>query len=603
MIIRENQTVPARRAAPVSASRVRAVLPAQWETARTGKIRNEEAMSAVSPNHPWWQEAVVYEVYPRSFADSDGDGIGDLAGVRSRLPYLSELGVDAIWMTPFYPSPLADGGYDVSDYRDVDPRLGTLAGFDELVAAAAESGIRVIVDLVPNHCSAEHPAFRAALAAPAGSPEREMFIFRDGRGANGGEPPNNWQSVFHGAAWTRVTEPDGRPGQWYLHLFDQGQPDWNWRNPAVNSYFEEVIRFWLDRRAAGLRIDVAHGLFKDPALADLTATPAPHAPSPYYHRAELQELYHLWRVMLDSYVPGEFPGPRTAVGEVWYDSPETLRPYLAGNGLPQVFNFQLVMARWEAAEMRAAIDAIEDIGGGDRAPWVIGNHDVPRPVSRYAAGGAGGPNESAGLPRVGDPELREGVRRARAAALLMLALPGSAYIYQGEELGLPEVAELPDEARQDPTFRRSGGTAPGRDGCRVPLPWTSTGSSFGFSVGGRDGQHAAPWLPQPGYWGQYSVAEQIGDPGSFLNLYRAALKLRRTHPALGLGTPGVGAPLMRWLDSAPGTLAFTREPGFAFAANLGQAPVPMPPHARILLASEPVSDGKLPPGTAVWLTS
>ena len=401
------------------------------ETARTGKIRNEEAMSAVSPNHPWWQEAVVYEVYPRSFADSDGDGIGDLAGVRSRLPYLSELGVDAIWMTPFYPSPLADGGYDVSDYRDVDPRLGTLAGFDELVAAAAEYGIRVIVDLVPNHCSAEHPAFRAALAAPAGSPERQMFIFRDGRGAGGDEPPNNWQSVFHGAAWTRVTEPDGRPGQWYLHLFDQGQPDWNWRNPAVNGYFEEVIRFWLDRRAAGLRIDVAHGLFKDPALADLTATPAPHAPSPYYHRAELQELYHLWRVMLDSYVPGEFPGPRTAVGEVWYDSPETLRPYLAGNGLPQVFNFQLVMARWDAAEMRAAIDAIEDIGGGDRAPWVIGNHDVPRPVSRYAAGRAGGPNESAGLPRVRRPRTagggaaRTGGGAADArAARVRLHLPG-----------------------------------------------------------------------------------------------------------------------------------------------------------------------------------
>jgi alpha-glucosidase len=567
------------------------------------KIHNEEAMSAVSPNHPWWQDAIVYEVYPRSFADSDGDGIGDLAGVRLRLPYLSELGVDAIWITPFYPSPLADGGYDVSDYRDVDPRLGTLAGFDELVAAAAEYGIRVIVDLVPNHCSAEHPFFRAALAAPAGSPEREMFLFRDGRGAGGDEPPNNWQSVFHGPAWTRITEPDGRPGQWYLHLFDQGQPDWNWRNPAVTSYFDEIIKFWLSRRAAGLRIDVAHGLFKDPDLADITAAPASHAPSPYYHRAELHELYHLWRVILDSYVPGEFPGPRTAVGEVWYDSPATLRPYLDGTGLPQIFNFQLVMARWDAAEMRAAIDAMQDMAGGDRAPWVIGNHDVPRPVSRYAAGAAGAPNDSAGLPRVGDPELQAGSRRARAAALLMLALPGSAYIYQGEELGLPEVVELPDEARQDPTFRRSGGTAPGRDGCRVPLPWSSTGSSFGFSTGHRDGEHAAPWLPQPGYWDQYSVADQIGDAGSFLSLYRAALKLRRTHPALGLGTPGQNAALMRWLESAPGTLVFTREPGFVFAANLGAAPVPMPPHARILLASEPISDGKLPPDTAVWLAS
>ncbi len=560
-------------------------------------------MSAVSRIHPWWQEAVVYEVYPRSFADSDGDGIGDLAGVRSRLPYLSELGVDAIWITPFYPSPLADGGYDVSDYRDVDPRLGTLAGFDELVAEAAGYGIRVIVDLVPNHCSSEHPAFRTALAAAPGSPEREMFIFRDGRGPDGGEPPNNWQSVFHGPAWTRVTEPGGRPGQWYLHLFDQGQPDWNWRNPAVNSYFEEVIRFWLGRRAAGLRIDVAHGLFKDPNLADITTPVAGHRPSAYYHRPELHELYRLWRVILDSYVPGEFPGPRTAIGEVWYDSPATLLPYLAESGLPQVFNFQLILARWDAAEMREAIEAVEGMAGGDRAPWVIGNHDVPRPVSRYAAGGVGAPNESAGLPRVGDPELRAGTRRARAAALLMLALPGSAYIYQGEELGLPEVVELPDEARQDPTFRRSGGTAPGRDGCRVPLPWSATGSSFGFSTGNRDGEHAAPWLPQPSYWGHYSVASQLGDPGSFLNLYRSALKLRRVHPALGYRTDDPGTPLMSWLDHAPDTICFTREPGFIFAANLGAAPVPMPPHARVLLASDPVSDGKLPPDTAVWLAS
>ena len=559
-------------------------------------------MSAVARNHPWWQEAVVYEVYPRSFADSDGDGIGDLAGVRSRLPYLSELGVDAIWMTPFYPSPLADGGYDVSDYRDVDPRLGTLAGFDELVTEAATYGIRVIVDLVPNHCSAEHPAFRAALAAAPGSPEREMFIFRDGRGPDHAEPPNNWQSVFHGPAWTRVTEPDGRPGQWYLHLFDQGQPDWNWRNPAVNSYFEEVIRFWLGRRAAGLRIDVAHGLFKDPNLADLTGPPARHAPSAYYHRAELHELYRLWRTILDSYVPGEFPGPRTAVGEVWYDSPETLAPYLAETGLPQVFNFQLILASWDAAAMRGAVDAIQSLAGGDRAPWVIGNHDVARPVSRYALGLGGEPNESFGLPRVGDPQLRVGARRARAAALLMLALPGSAYIYQGDELGLPEVVELPDGARQDPAFRRSGGTVPGRDGCRVPLPWTSTGPSFGFSTGSRDREHAAPWLPQPSYWGQYSVARQIEDPGSFLNLYRAAIKLRRTHPALGRGSSPDG-PFMTWLETAPGTLCFTREPGFVFAMNLGPAAAPMPKHARILLASDPVTDGKLPPDTAVWLAS
>ena len=555
---------------------------------------------------PWWQEAVVYEVYPRSFADGNGDGIGDLEGLRTRLPYLADLGVDAIWMTPFYPSPLADGGYDVADYRDVDPRIGTLAGFDELVAEAAELGLRVIVDLVPNHCSSEHPYFQAALAAAPGSPEREMFLFRDGRGPDGSEPPNNWQSAFHGPAWTRVTEPDGRPGQWYLHLFDSGQPDWNWRNPAVTSYFEEIIRFWMGRRAAGLRIDVAHGLFKAPDLADLDEGAArDNRPSAYYHRAELQELYRLWRVILDSYEPGEFPGPRTAVGEVWYESPATLAPYLAGSGLPQVFNFQLILARWEAAELRESIDAINEMAGGDRAPWVISNHDVTRPVTRYAVNQGGGPRRAGQLPRVGDPELQAGAARARAAALLMLGLPGSAYLYQGEELGLPEVVELPDESRQDPAFLRSKGADPGRDGCRVPLPWTATGHSYGFSPAPRDPgdrEATAPWLPQPGYWGQYSVASQLGDKDSFLTLYRDALKLRRTHPALGFGEgDDTGQPKMRWLDGPDGTLFFSREPGFVFAANLSAAEVTLPPHSRVLLASGPVEDGKLPPDTAAWL--
>ncbi|HEY2521918.1 MAG TPA: glycoside hydrolase family 13 protein [Streptosporangiaceae bacterium] len=552
---------------------------------------------------PWWQEAVVYEVYPRSFADANGDGIGDLEGLRTRLPYLADLGVDAIWMTPFYPSPLADGGYDVADYRDVDPRIGTLAGFDELVAEAAELGLRIIVDLVPNHCSSEHPYFQAALAAPSGSPEREMFLFRDGRGQGGSEPPNNWQSAFHGSAWTRVTEPDGRPGQWYLHLFDSGQPDWNWRNPAVTSYFEEIIRFWMGRRAAGLRIDVAHGLFKAPDLADLDEAAAmDNRPSAYYHRAELQELYRLWRVILDSYEPGEFPGPRTAVGEVWYESPATLAPYLAGSGLPQVFNFQLILARWDAAELRQSIDAINEMAGGDRAPWVISNHDVTRPVTRYAVNQGGGPRRAGQLPRVGDPELRAGAARARAAALLMLALPGSAYLYQGEELGLPEVVELPDENRQDPAFRRSHGQDPGRDGCRVPLPWTASGHSYGFSPDPGDREAATPWLPQPGYWGQYSVASQLGDPDSFLTLYINALKLRRTHPALGFGeSDDPATSRMQWLDGPDGTLFFSREPGFVFAANTGPAEVALPPHSKVLLASGPVEDGKLPPDTAVWL--
>jgi alpha-glucosidase len=548
--------------------------------------------------HAWWEDAVVYEVYPRSFADSGGDGVGDLPGLRSRLGYLADLGVDAIWLTPFYPSPLADGGYDVSDYRAVDPRLGTMADFDGLVKDAAGHGIRVIVDLVPNHCSSEHPLFRAALAAAPGSRERDRFIFRDGRGPGGELPPNNWSSSFGGPAWTRVTEAGGRPGQWYLHLFEAGQPDWNWRHPDVRALFEEVIRFWLDRGVAGLRVDVAHGLFKDPELPDDPAGLAVNAPSAHRHRPELQELYRSWRAILDSYPAGEFPGPRTAVGEVWYDVPGTLVPYLEPGGRPQVFNFQLIMASWKAAAFREAIDGVLALAGGSRAPWVIGNHDVPRPVSRYgvserfsfsmierliAAGRQGGRQD-----------LRTGARRARAAALLLLALPGSAYIYQGEELGLPEVTDLPDDARQDPTFRRTGGVLHGRDGCRVPLPWSRGGPAFGFSGEGS----ARPWLPQPPDWGRYSVEAQLGDPDSFLSLYRAALRLRRELPALGLGK-------MRWLDEAPrpGLLCFAREPGFVFAANLGADPAPLPPHREILLSSEPDPGTSLRPDAAVWLAS
>jgi len=556
--------------------------------------------------HAWWEDAVVYEVYPRSFADADGDGVGDLPGLRSRLPYLADLGVDAIWLTPFYPSPLADGGYDVSDYRAVDPRLGTMADFDGLVKDAEAHRIRVIVDLVPNHCSSSHPLFRAALAAGPGSRERAWFIFRDGRGPDGGLPPNNWESSFGGPAWTRVTEADGRPGQWYLHLFDQGQPDWNWRDQEVRALFEDVIRFWLDRGAAGLRVDVAWGMFKD---SDLPDDPDPeqaqqplNAPSAYRHRPELQELYRSWRSILDSYPADGFPGTRTAIGEVWYDVPETLLPYLTHDGLPQVFNFQLILAGWDALAFRLAVDAVLTLADGSRAPWVIGNHDVPRPVSRYQLDEGYTPEMIERLMTIAHPDAELGARRARAAALLLLALPGSAYIYQGEELGLPEDTDLPDAARRDPTFLRTGGRRPGRDGCRVPIPWTRAGADFGFS--GTAGGSAPLWLPQPPGWGGYSVEAELEDPISFLSLYRAALRLRRGHPALGRGT-------LRWLDGPqdPGgadLLCFAREPGFIFAANFGDAAAPLPPHREVLLASGPDPlrpDGSLPPGTAVWLSA
>lgn len=527
---------------------------------------------------PWWAAAVVYEVYPRSFADADGDGIGDLPGLTSRLEYLADLGVDAVWLTPFYPSPLNDGGYDVSDYMDMDPRLGTLEDFDALVRGARGYGIRVIVDVVPNHCSSEHPLFKKALAAAPGSPERELFIFRDGRGAGGDEPPNNWPSRFGGRAWTRV--PDG---QWYLHLFDTSQPDWNWHDPRVGPMFEEILRFWLDRGIGGFRVDVAHGLLKDPDLADVPDATMTNRPSAYYHRPETQEVYREWRTILDGYPRDGFPGARTAVGEVWADSADTLRPYLAPGGLPQVFNFELVRANWSAPALRAAIDATHAFADGSRAPWVIGNHDVVRPVTRW--GGAA----------------------ARTAALLLLALPGSAYIYQGEELGLPEVTDIPDSARQDPTFRRTGGKVVGRDGCRVPLPWDRGGASFGFSRTESASSPAPPWLPQPVGWGERSVAAQAGDPDSFLTLYREALRIRRTHPALGAGSEGTGS--MRWLNAPDNALYFARDPGFLFLANLGPEPLRLPESGEVLLASGPLiegaaglSGGSLPPDTGVWLS-
>jgi alpha-glucosidase len=537
-------------------------------------------------NNQWWADAVVYEVYPRSFADASGDGLGDLPGIASRLPYLADLGVDAIWLTPFYPSPLGDGGYDVSDYTDVDPRLGTLADFDALVSAAASHGIRMIVDLVPNHCSDAHPMFLAALAASPDSRERNLFIFRDGRGADGELPPNNWRSAFGGPAWTRVTEADGRPGQWYLHMFDTSQPDWNWRNPRIPEFFEKVIRFWLDRGAAGLRVDVANALYKDPVLPDTApAGSAAADPDPWHHRPELQDLYRSWRAILDSYPAAGFPGQRTAIGEVWYGNPEELRPYLDSGGLRQVFNFQLLLTRWDAAALREAIDATLTLTDGSRAPWVLGSHDATRPVTRLAPT----TTTTAGDGPGGEPDLATGSRRARAAALLQLALPGSACIYQGEELGLPEVLDLPDEARADPTFRRTGGEVKGRDGCRVPLPWSGTEPPFGFSE-----PLSTPWLPQPKDWGSCTAEVQNDDPESFLNLYRAALRLRRELPSLGAGR-------MEWAESAPSVLAFTRGGSFSFAANLGTEPVPLPSHREILLASGPLRDATLPADTAVWL--
>ena len=527
-------------------------------------------------NDDWWRDAVVYQIYPRSFADADGDGTGDLQGVRGKLPYLRDLGIDAIWLSPFYTSPLADGGYDVADYRDVDPRFGTLADFDAMLKDAHALGIRIIVDLVPNHSSDQHQWFQQALAAAPGSPERERYMFREGLGEHGELPPNDWESIFGGRAWTRV--PDG---QWYLHLFAPEQPDLNWDNPEVRAEFRDVLRFWLDRGVDGFRIDVAHGMVKAEGLPSVGRTTDDGGRQvemlgserlPYFDQDGVHDIYREWRPILDAY-----PGGRMAVAEAWVESAERLARYIGRDELHQAFNFDFMMADFDPASFRAIIDkslAEADLVGAPTT-WVLSNHDKFRHVTRY-----------------GDGEL--GLRRARAATLLMLALPGSAYLYNGEELGLNEVRDLPDELREDPSFKRTGES---RDGCRVPLPWGGTQSEgFRFNP---DGQ-GTPWLPQPAKWEALTAQAQETDPDSTLNFYRAALRLRRELPALGGGR-------VDWLDAPEGVLAFRREPGVVVVVNIADRVLDLAElglTGDVLLASGPLhTDGRIPADTAVWLTA
>ncbi|MFF8387178.1 glycoside hydrolase family 13 protein [Streptomyces kanasensis] len=534
--------------------------------------------------HPWWRDAVIYQVYVRSFLDSTGDGIGDLAGVRTGLPYLKKLGVDGVWLSPFYPSPQHDHGYDVADYRDVDPVYGDLAEFGQLVADAHRLGIKVLLDVVPNHCSSEHPWFREALASAPGSAARARFHFADGRGPGGCEPPNNWHAMFGGPAWSRVTEPDGTPGQWYLHMFTPEQPDLNWREPAVGAYFEEVLRFWLDRGVDGFRIDVAAGLFKHPDLPD---SPDPEADARTrdsvnplaWNRPEVHDVWRRWRAVCEGYTARD-GRERLLVGEVSVPTAREHALYVRPDELHQAFFFDLLGAPWDAAAFRGVIDeALRDIAGtGSSVTWVLNNHDQVRTVTRYGESGT----EGSGL----------GAARARAAALLMLALPGAAYIYQGEELGLPEVVDLPDEVLTDPIFRRTGSRARIRDGCRVPLPWSGHASPFGFS----GGAEARPWLPQPGWFAEHATDRALADTRSFWHLYREGLQLRRGLPQLGEGP-------LRWLEAPPGVLAFERGEGLVCAVNFGTAPVPAPAAGLPLLSSGPCPPGTLPGSTAAWWIS
>ena len=535
----------------------------------------------------WWRSAAIYQLYVRSFADGNGDGIGDLAGVRAHLPYLADLGVDAIWFNPWYKSPMSDAGYDISDYRDIEPVFGTLADADAVISEAHAHGIRIIIDVVPNHASDQHPWFAEALTAAPGSAARDRFWFRPGRGASGELAPNDWQSIFGGPAWTRITEPDGSPGEWYLHLFAPEQPDFNWANASVRQEFEDVLRFWFERGADGIRIDSAGLLTKDPDLRDVGPDELPGPDHPYSDRDDVHAIYRSWRSVAD-----EYPA-RVLVGEIWVPDAERLARYVGPGELHTVFNFPYLSCPWDAVRLREVIDSTLALNApvGAPATWVLSNHDVDRIVSRYGRADTAFSLQQRPYFHSFPVDLQLGTRRARAAALLTMALPGSVYVYQGEELGLWEVQDIPDELRQDPIWQRSARTDPGRDGCRVPLPWSGQEPPFGFSPAGAASD---PWLPQPKEWRDLTVEAETAAADSMLELYRQALRIRRIEPALGDGP-------MSWLPSADGVLAFDRGASVRCVTNLSPAPVALPAHAGVILASGPLAGGLLPPDTAAWL--
>jgi alpha-glucosidase len=564
----------------LSPTRDTALTPGGPATVHPGReARPASATSLTDPD--WWRTAAIYQVYVRSFADGNGDGIGDLAGVRSRLGYLASLGIDAIWFTPWYRSPLADGGYDVEDYRAIHPDFGTVAEAEALIDEAAALGIRTIVDVVPNHVSDQHAWFREALASEPGSDARARFWFRDGKGPNGDLPPGNWPSSFAGSTWTRTTNPDGTPGQWYLHLFTPEQPDLNWDHPDVRREHEDVLRFWFDRGVAGVRIDSAALVAKDPELPEIDGE-YPAGQHPNLDRDDLHEIYRGWRTVADEY-------SGVLVGEIWLADLERFALYLRPDEIHMAFNFDFMARPWGAEGFRAAIaetlTAHEPVGAP--ATWVLSNHDVTRPVTRF------GREDSAfafDTKRFGTPsDLVVGARRARAAAMLAAALPGALYVYQGDELGLPEVEDIPLDRLEDPMHFRSDGVDPGRDGCRVPIPWNRDTANAGFSPAGTT---AAPWLPQPDGWSTYSVAAQQDDPASTLALYRRMLELRRgedlQHGAFA------------WQDDAADVIAFRRG-ALLHRTNCGTTAVPLPDDADVLLASGPLTDHTLPPDTSVWL--
>ncbi|WP_240719972.1 glycoside hydrolase family 13 protein [Pseudarthrobacter sp. NamB4] len=537
----------------------------------------------------WWRQAAVYQIYPRSFADSNGDGIGDLKGITGKVPYLKSLGVDAVWLSPFYPSALADGGYDVDDYRNVDPIIGSLADFDAMAAALHAAGIKVIVDIVPNHSSNRHAWFQEALATPKGSAARQRYHFRDGAGEHGELPPSDWTAAFGGPAWSQVDD-----GQWYLHTFTPEQPDWNWDNPEVRADFLTTLRFWADRGVDGFRVDVANLLVKDlraelPSKQELGSMDRTSGTHPLMDRDEVHEIYAEWRKVFNEYDP-----PRFAVAEAWVETAARRAKYASPEGLGQAFSFDLLLADFNAAQFRTIItDNLEQARlTGSTTTWVFSNHDVTRHATRYGLEPLNGRPGKPGVDwvKAGGPrealDMEGGLRRAKAATLLMLALPGSAYLYQGEELGLHEVADIPADQRQDPSFFRGAEyDGLGRDGCRVPLPWEPSGPSFGF---GTNSAH----LPQPDWFSEYAASSQERDMKSTLHFYRQALALR--HKLQGPET-------LEWSQGGDEqVLHFMRPGGWRVVANFGTAAVELP-DGEVLISSGGIEDGRLPGESTAWL--
>lgn len=543
------------------------------------------------PGSQWWRSGVIYQIYPRSFADSNGDGLGDLRGITSRLDSLAALGIDAIWLSPFYSSPQNDGGYDVSNYVDVDPIFGTLSDFDVLLEKAHALGIRVMIDLVPNHSSDQHEWFRRALAANPGSPERAFYHFKDGLGENGELPPNNWVSMFGGPAWTRVTESDGKPGQWFVHLFDSSQPDLNWANPDVQLEFEKILKFWLDRGVDGFRVDQPHAMAKAEGLPDhpyikeagsgfIEGRENP----PMWFQDEVHEIFRKWRKILESY-----PGDRAMCGEAYVYPLSLMAKWVRSDEFHQTFNFRFLDAGWDPKKLFDAINESFEAFDGVGAPstWVLNNHDVIRHASRFG-GDYGRATASDGIgsgqPQP-DPVL--GLQIAKGATLFMLGLPGASYLYQGEELGLPEHSTLENKYRQDPTFARTNGSRVGRDGCRIPLPWEPEGDSSGFSESGKS------WLPQPESYKELARSIQEKNPESTLSFYKAALGLRKE---LGLGEGS-----FNWLagHQGPDTLGYENS-DVKVLYNFGTQPVDLS-NLEILISSEPLSGKQLATNQCVWV--